>query len=207
MKILLYGGTGQAKVVRPIIEAQGHRVAAVFDRNVATRGYWNCAFASQDDELLKLVADCDGFVVCIGGTSGAERTGLSGRLLKLGLTPVEAIHPTAHIAMSARLGLGLQAMARAVVSEDAEIGDWCILNTNCTLDHECRVGSGVHIMGNAALAGCVEVGKNASIGTNATILPRLRIGDGAIVGAGAVVTRDVEAGSTVIGNPARKLTR
>jgi UDP-2-acetamido-3-amino-2,3-dideoxy-glucuronate N-acetyltransferase len=47
----------------------------------------------------------------------------------------------------------------------------------------------------------------ATIGSGATILGGVRIGTGATVGAGAVVTKDVEPGDTVIGNPARPLSR
>ena len=47
----------------------------------------------------------------------------------------------------------------------------------------------------------------ASVGTGATILGGVRIGRDATVGAGAVVTRDVAPGATVVGNPARQLTR
>jgi acetyltransferase-like isoleucine patch superfamily enzyme len=48
---------------------------------------------------------------------------------------------------------------------------------------------------------------DVNIGANATILPGITIGRGATIGAGAVVTKDVTAGSTVIGNPAKPLTR
>lgn len=51
------------------------------------------------------------------------------------------------------------------------------------------------------------VKEGASIGANATILPGVEIGEGAMVGAGAVVTKDVPAGATVIGNPARVVTK
>jgi UDP-2-acetamido-3-amino-2,3-dideoxy-glucuronate N-acetyltransferase len=44
----------------------------------------------------------------------------------------------------------------------------------------------------------------ASLGSGAVIMGGVRIGAGAIVGAGAVVTKDVEAGTTVLGNPARR---
>jgi len=49
------------------------------------------------------------------------------------------------------------------------------------------------------------VKRRAAIGTGAVILPGVTIGEGAVVGAGAVVTKDVPAGSTVAGNPARRL--
>jgi maltose O-acetyltransferase len=53
----------------------------------------------------------------------------------------------------------------------------------------------------------VNIGRNVWIGGAALILPGVTIGDDAIVGAGAVVTRDVAAGTTVAGNPARRISR
>jgi maltose O-acetyltransferase len=53
----------------------------------------------------------------------------------------------------------------------------------------------------------VGIGRNVWIGGGAIILPGVSIGDDAIVGAGSVVTRDVPGGSTVVGNPARIISR
>lgn len=53
----------------------------------------------------------------------------------------------------------------------------------------------------------VRIGRHAWIGGGAIILPGMTIGDDAVVGAGSVVTRDVPAGTTVVGNPARPVSR
>jgi maltose O-acetyltransferase len=53
----------------------------------------------------------------------------------------------------------------------------------------------------------VTIGDNAWIGGSAVILGGVSIGEGAIVGAGAVVTHDVAAHTTVVGNPARVVSR
>lgn len=45
------------------------------------------------------------------------------------------------------------------------------------------------------------------IGMGALILAGVRIGRGAIIGAGAVVTRNVDPYTTVVGNPAKPITR
>ena len=52
----------------------------------------------------------------------------------------------------------------------------------------------------------VLVKKGATIGANATIMCGVTIGEGAVVGAGAVVLKDVAAHTTVVGNPARKIS-
>jgi maltose O-acetyltransferase len=53
----------------------------------------------------------------------------------------------------------------------------------------------------------VRIGRNVWIGGGAIILPGVTIGDDAVIGAAAVVTRDVPAGATMVGNPARAVSR
>ena len=53
----------------------------------------------------------------------------------------------------------------------------------------------------------VRIGSNVWIGGAALILPAITVGDDAIVGSGSVVTRDVPTGATVVGNPARQISK
>jgi sugar O-acyltransferase (sialic acid O-acetyltransferase NeuD family) len=115
------------------------------------------------------------------------------------------VHEKSFVEPSAHLGQGCQVMPFALVHKFSTIGNFCILNTQATIDHECLIGDGVHIMGNAVVTGRVEIGDYATIGTNATILPSLQIGEGAFVGAGAVVCKNVEPYSVVAGVPANKI--
>lgn len=203
MRVMFVGATGQAKLCRIFLEDQGHTIPVVFDRSPSVPAPFDCDFF-HDPDLIEIKArQCDAFLVCIAGQHGVARADYSKRLIDAKLLPLSCVHPASFIGRTVKRGRGLQVMPRASVSEMTTIGDWCILNTNCTVDHECRIGDGVHVMGGASIAGLVEIGDFATIGTNATVLPRLKIGRGAFVGAGAVVTRNVSNGDIVVGNPAR----
>ena len=52
-----------------------------------------------------------------------------------------------------------------------------------------------------------DVGDNVVLGSGCKILGAIRIGDNAVVGANSVVLVSVEANATVVGIPARKISR
>lgn len=202
MQYILWGGTGQAKVVRPILA--DHELIAVFDNAANISPFDDVHLVGGDSQFDPTKFRDAGFVATIGGTNGRVRADKSIALASAGLHPLSPVHRMSFVAASARVGRGCQIMALAAISEEAVLGDWCIINTMAIVDHECRLGIGVHVMPGATLTGLVDVGDYATVGAGATILPGLKIGRGAVVGAGAVVTRNVEDGATVVGNPANK---
>lgn len=211
MDILIWGGKGLAKVLRPILEESGHRVSFVFDRNPSVPApFDDVPFTTSETELHSWIArqnsKASGFVLAIGG-DGEGRCELTQKLETLGLSPVTAVHSRSWVADSADLAAGCQVLALAAVCVEVRLGRQTIVNTSASVDHGCVLGDGVHVMPGARLCGSVTVENFAMIGSNATILPRLRIGSRAMIGAGAVVINDVPPGACVVGIPARPLNR
>ena len=205
---ILWGATGQARVLREILEHASVGVAALFDNNPEATSplagvpifHGREGFALWEAQLPpeRLV----GFLVAIGGEHGADRLQIQDWLGDRGLVPLRATHPTA-VVLTDSIGAGTQLLASSTLCVDVQVGRAVIVNTGATVDHECVLEDGVHIAPGANLAGLVSVGRCAMVGIGAIVLPRVRIGEGAVVGAGAVVLHDVPPYTVVAGNPAK----
>lgn len=211
-RVILYGGTGQAKVVRPIVEHFGARVVAVFDDTAGLPSpFPDVPILQGWDERMRWLEENGegeiGFSVTIGNPHGRARLAIHRRLKGLGLVPVSLAHPTAFIADNAVIGEGAQILAGAVVCAEARLGKCCIVNTRGSVDHETVLEDGAELAPGATLCGAVLMKTASWVCAGATVLPRLTIGADAIVGAGAVVNRDVPDGVTVAGVPARRIIK
>ena len=208
--VILWGGTGQAKVMRPIIEHYGAKVLAVFDDtadlpppflDVELHRGW----AGFEQWIKGRNRSEIGFCIAIGNPHGRARIRLHDRLLQEGLRPTTLAHPSATIERNAEIGDGCQIHAGAIIGAQARLGRQCIINTNASADHEDILADGVEVGPGATLCGLVHIGINGWVCAGATVLPRIQIGADAIIGAGAVVLSDVPAGTTVVGVPATRL--
>lgn len=206
---IIWGATGQAKVLRECLSHSGIKLLALFDNNRSLTSPFQDVplfFGRRGfEEWLetRVRGRTPSFLVAIGGDRGRDRVEIQEYLESFDLRPLIACHPTAFVAQNARIGLGSQILATAAVCVDSVLGRGCIVNTGATVDHDCRLGDGVHIAPGAHLAGEVIVENYSTVYTGASVVPRVRIGEGAIIGAGAVVLDDVPRYTTVVGNPAR----
>lgn len=203
-KLAILGTGGHGKVVADTAEVCGWNDIEFFDDRwpaIEKVEHWYVSGDSQ--QLLMRLHEFDGVIVAIG--SNEIRYSKITELLAAQAPLVSLIHPAATISRYASIGKGGVVFAGVVVNSYATIGVSSILNTGCSIDHDCCLADYVHISPGARLAGGVKIGRLSWVGIGASIRQSIHIGSNVKVGAGAVVVEDTADDLTVVGVPARVL--
>jgi len=148
-RVLILGAraNGHASVVLDILDAQGVAVAGFLDDDPAKWG--------QSIRQRPVLGGLDGLVEwsqrlgvtgAIGAVaSNAQRRAWIALIRQAGLLPINAIHPTAHLASNVTLGVGICICPGVIVMPGARLGDAVTLYTAATVDHDCVLADGVNL--------------------------------------------------------------
>jgi len=132
------------------------------------------------------------------------------RLVSLGIPDdrwATVIHPAAHVASDARLGLGSFVGAAAVVEPGVVGGKHVCIRGGSYVSHDVRLGDYTFIGPNATILGRSTIGEGAHVAANAVCREETAIGKYAVLGIGAVSLAEVPDFTVVAGNPARVISR
>lgn len=144
----------------------------------------------------------DVFVSSIGGEA---RKPCMEEIIRRGGEFIELIHNTARLYTNAKLGKGNFIGAYSVIGNDATVGDYNMIQSYTVIGHDAVVGNWNRIDTHVTCVGGIIIEDEVNIHTGAIINHKVRVETGAHVGAGSFVIKKVKAGTTVFGNPARKL--
>jgi UDP-perosamine 4-acetyltransferase len=205
------GAGGHARVMLEALRFdQTYKLIGFLDRDPALikKDVLGVPVIGNDDLLLDISSTVKHFFIGLGSTGPAlHRVRLFSQAINLNMTPINIIHPNSIISPSATLGSGVAVLAGAIINACVSIGNNVVINTGAIVEHDSVIGDHVHVATGARLCGAVNVEREVHIGAGATILQGVKIGANSIVGAGAVVLRDVPAGVTVVGVPARIISK
>ncbi len=194
----LFGASGHGKVIKEIIEAGGQEVDAFVDDNPNINEL--CG-----KKVLHTRMGVSPIIISIGVNKNrkmiAEQLLAYNPNIKFGI----AIHPSAVVSPSAKIGEGTVIMAGAVVCAGAVIGRHCIINTGASIDHECVLGDYCHMAPHATLSGQVHLGEGVIMGVSSCAINCTNIGSWATIGAGAAVVKPIPANCTAVGVPAKPI--
>lgn len=197
----------------------GKIVLDIFNRNnVVVYGFLDDNKELHNKEIGDIIVlgdtDDDGFLKLIGQKTEAfvalennkERKKVIEMLINRRKTmPINAVHNTAVVSADAFIGHGNLVAARAIVNPYASVGNHCIIHASAVIDINANVADYVQIGAGAIINSEAIIEEGAFIGSGAVIISGVTIGKNARVGAGSVVIENVADGTTVFGNPAKKV--
>ena len=103
------------------------------------------------------------------------------------------------------IGFGNIICAGTVLTVNITLGNFNIINLNCTLGHDDELIDYITIYPNSNISGCVKINSLVEIGTGTQIIQGKSIANNVIIGAGAVVVRDITESGTYVGVPVQKI--
>ncbi len=118
---------------------------------------------------------------------------------------INIIHPTANISPSVTLGYGNLIGAFTTISINSQIGNHVIIQDHCNIGHDSSIGDFSHLFVGNVISGYNRIANLVTLYTRCTLYPKVKIEAAAVIGAASVVMRTVKQGTTVIGNPAKKI--
>lgn len=145
----------------------------------------------------------DVFVIALGDVSVKHEVGtfMSAR----GAEFLTLVHRKAELRNNVTLGKGCIIESHAHIGSDVTIGENCLIQAFACVAHDCEVGDYSRLDVRVLMTGGSKVGKNVTIHSNAVVNQKITIGDNATVAALSFVIRNVKSGTTVMGNPAKRL--
>lgn len=201
--MLIIGAKGHAKEIIDVLENFEQINYAFFDNvNKYIESFLFGKLVIKDINTAKIyLEENNSFILAIGGPKN--------RFLlyncfknEYNAVPFSVIAKTAIVSKYSKLGLGLNIMSYAFISNNVTIGNGCLINAYAKIHHDTNVGEFVEISPNATILGNCLIGNYTFIGASATILPNISIGNNVVVAAGSVVTKNIPDNSMVAGIPA-----
>ena len=195
-KVVIIGAGGHGKVIADIVRKNGDTVECFLDDAYTEDTDFYGSKILGKAERYKDFPDCY-FIIAIGNNVIREKIANM-----LDCKWYTAVHPSAQISDSVKIGEGTCVMANAAINADTVVGNHVIVNTSSVIEHDCKIGDFSHISPRATVCGVTTIGKSVWIGAGATVKNVLTICDGVTVGVCAAVIHSIQESGIYVGLPA-----
>ncbi|MGE6219790.1 NeuD/PglB/VioB family sugar acetyltransferase [Nubsella zeaxanthinifaciens] len=100
------------------------------------------------------------------------------------------------------LGKGVVIYPGTCINYGAQIGDFVVMNMNCSVGHHCLIDSFSSLAPNVSLGGHTKVGFSVELGIGCSTLQGVTIGNKTIIGAQCLVHQNLPENIVAVGVPA-----
>ena len=143
-----------------------------------------------DLNVPSLLRYCTNLLVGVGQIKTPEiRRRLYQQGAFLGCKFPVVISPLAYISSNSNIGQGTIVMHGSIVQAGVTVGENCILNSRCLIEHGAKIGNHSHISTGVIVNGDVEVGEGTFVGSGAVLQEGVRLRNNSVVPMGKIVRR------------------
>ncbi len=209
--VVIIGASGHGSVVLDCLEQEGkYNVIGFVDsykKKGRRRNGYQILGSEKDLPLLIEKFNLFGGIVAIG--DNWTRHTLVAKILSIApnFNFISTIHPNATIGKDVTIGMGTVIMPGAIINANCNIGDFCILNTRSSLDHDSRMEEFSSLAPRVCTGGNLILRKYSAICLGANVIESITIDEHVVVGAGSLVVQDIESHVLVYGSPAKVIRR
>jgi sugar O-acyltransferase (sialic acid O-acetyltransferase NeuD family) len=197
--LIILGAGGHARSVADVALAAGFPITSFVDPHLAGNSMLGYPIVGtfSGDPAKHL------FCIALGDNRAREKA----RTAEVPAVPFDRfpplIHPAASVSDFARVGHGTVVMAGARIGPNSIVGDFCIVNTHASLDHDCRLANYASIAPRAVTGGFVTIGERSTIAIGAVVRNDITIGANTILGAASYLDKDLPDDCVAYGTPAK----
>ena len=214
----VYGSGGYAREVMPLLrdyvntKSQLNNCEFIFiDDFEAIKGKVNGSLVLSFDNLVEKY-NSSNIKRCIAIADKKVREKLAQKCIDNGVKMMSVKANNTVVMDEVTIGEGFVLSPFVTITSNSSIGKSFQANIYSYVAHDCVIGDFVTFAPSVKCNGNVHIKNGVFVGTGAIIYPGTKyspivIGKNSKVGAGAVVTKSVPDNVTVIGNPARVVTR
>jgi len=209
-KIVVIGSGGFAKEVAFLIDEINRERAkwdflGYIDKNVEIGTNKGKYQIFQHDDWLDKVDEEIYVVISIGDPSIIKRISQTLQKNKNIKFP-NLVHPNV-IGDWERIDMGYGNIicAGTIFTTEIKIGNFNIINLDCTIGHDTVIGDYNVINPSANISGDITFGSENLVGTGAQIIDDKKITSNVIIGAGSVVVKNIDESGVYVGIPAKKI--
>ncbi|MBI1308105.1 MAG: transferase [Bacteroidetes bacterium] len=205
-KVLIIGSSGHAKVIVDIFEKSGQYEIVGFvdsfrESGEETAGYKVLGKEADLPELLQEHPGCFLFIA-IGDNGIRQKVKDKITALVPEAQFATAIHPSAQIARDVQIGHGSAVMAGVVINSETTLGNFTILNTKSSIDHESEMADYSSLAPGVTTGACVTIGTLSAVLIGSTIKRGITIGNYSVISEGSLVLENCGDYALMSGVPA-----
>ena len=205
--VVIIGASGHAKVIIDILKRlNDYVIVGIIDvKEKVGQEVMGHSIIGTEEILPYLIHEYENLegVIAIGdnGLRNTVRKKIQEFVPNFTFTSV--VDCSAIIAENVFIGKGVVIMPGVIVNNAASIGNFCILNTKSSLDHDSFMEDFSSLAPGVTVGGDVKIGRHSAISLGASIIQGVSIGEHTVIGAGAVVVSSIPPYTVAYGIPAK----